>query len=74
MTPLSTNQSVRTCIIICVFILIIKVSVLKISMNASVKFALQMPRVQIQSGHIFVAVRQATKEMVSTVQVRDYFS
>ena len=55
-------------------ILTLRVSVLKISMNASMTFALKMPRVQTQSGHIIVAVRQATKEMAFTVQVCDYFS
>lgn len=74
MTPLSTNSSARISTIIWVIILITNVSVLKISMNASVKFALKMLCVQTQTDHFRVAVRQATKEMVSTVQVCDHFS
>ena len=46
-----------------------KVSVLKISMNALIEFALKMPSVKTQGDHFHVAVRQATKEMVSNVQV-----
>ena len=55
-------------------ILTMKVSVLKISMNALMKFALKMLSVKTQTDHFHVAVRQATKEMVSTAQVCDHFS
>ena len=41
-------------------------------MNASVEIALQMPSVKTQTDHFHVAVRQATKEMASTVQVCDH--
>ena len=40
------------------------VSVLKISMNALMEFALKIPSVQTQTDHFHVTVRQATKEMV----------
>ena len=46
----------------------------KISMNASEKIALQMPSVKTQTDHFHVAVRQATKEMASTVQVCDHLN
>ena len=39
----------------------------KISKNASVEIALQMPSVKTLTDHFHVAVRQATKEMASTV-------